>query len=67
MEICRFCREKTQDTKHYILNCQRAKEIMGGRKTKEEIWDLITTLNGDQKDMEEIATSLQRLHREINK
>ena len=64
---CRFCREKTQDTKHYILNCQRAKEIMGGRKTKEEIWDLITTLNGDQKDMEEIATSLQRLHREINK
>ena len=64
---CRFCREKTQDTKHYILECQKAKEIMGTNKSKEEVWNLITTLDGDKKELEEIATSLQRLHREINK
>ena len=64
---CRFCREKTQDTKHYILECKRAEEIMGSTKGKDEIWRLVTTLDGDRKELEEVATCLQRLYREINR
>jgi hypothetical protein len=64
---CRFCRRKSQDTKHYILECKKALEILGGRKAKEEIWRLITTLDGDMKEIEDVATSLQRLYRAINK
>lgn len=64
---CCFCREKTQDTKHYILECNRAGEIMGSKKPREEIWRLITTLDGEEKEIKEVATSLQRLYREINR
>ena len=63
---CRFCRTKTQDTKHYILECKKAEEIMGGRRSKDEIWRMITTLQGEKKEMVEIATTLQRLYKAIN-
>ena len=64
---CRFCREKTQDTKHYILQCDKARQYVGGNKSKEEIWRIITTLEGEDNDIKEVAASLQRLYKEINK
>ena len=64
---CRFCREKTQDTKHYILECKKAQQILGGKITKEEMWRVITTLEGEDNDLKEVAGSLQRLYKEINR
>jgi len=64
---CRFCREKTQDTKHYILECKKAQQILGGKITKEEMWRVITTLEGEDDDLKEVAGSLQRLYKEINR
>ena len=64
---CRFCREKTQDTKHYILECQKAEQYLRGKKSREEIWKIITTLEGEEKDLKEVAISLQRLYKEINR
>ena len=52
---CRFCREKTQDTKHYILECKKAQQILGGKLTKEEMWRIITTLEGEDNDLKEVA------------
>ena len=64
---CKFCREKTQDTKHYILECKKAQQILGGKITKEEMWRVITTLEGEDNDLKEVAGSLQRLYKEINR
>ena len=64
---CRFCREKTQDTKHYILECQKAEQYLRGKKSREEIWKTITTLEGEENDLKEVAISLQRLYKEINR
>ena len=59
--------EQTQDTKHYILQCDKARQYVGGKKSKEEIWRIITTLEGEDNDIKEVAASLQRLYKEINK
>jgi hypothetical protein len=64
---CKFCRKKTQDTKHYILQCETAGQFLGEKISKNEMWRIITTLEGDEKDLKEVATCLQRLHREISK
>ena len=41
-------------------------EIIRGRR-KEELWRLITTLEGNKKEIEELTIGLQRLYKEINK
>jgi hypothetical protein len=64
---CRFCREKTQDSKHYILHCEKAGQFLNGNKTREDIWRIVTTLEGEDEDIKEVATGLQRLFKEINK
>ena len=64
---CRFCREKTQDTRHYILQCEKAKQIIGEKQNRNEMWRIITTLDGEEKVLKEVATSLQRLCKEINR
>ena len=63
---CKFCRAKTQDTQHYILECTKTSEIIRGR-SKEELWRLITTLEGNKKEIEELAIGLQRLYKKIKK
>ena len=64
---CRFCREKTQDTRHYILQCEKAKQIIGEKQNRNDMWRIITTLDGEEKVLKEVATSLQRLYKEINR
>jgi hypothetical protein len=63
---CRFCREKTQDTKHYILECRKTEGWFGNR-SRNEVWRIITTLEGEERELKEVAMCLQRLYKEINK
>lgn len=67
MEVLLLQRKNPGHETLYVLDCKRAEEIMGSTKGKEEIWRLITTLEGDRKELEEVATCLQRLYREINR
>ena len=63
---CKFCREKSQDSKHYIIECEKTGEMFK-KMTRIEAWRIITTLEAEVKEIKEVAGVVQRIIREINK
>ena len=61
---CKFCREKSQDSK--VIECEKTREMFK-KMTRTEAWRIITTLEAELKEIKEVAGVVQRIIREINK
>ena len=63
---CKFCREKSQDSKHYIIECEKTGEMFK-KMTRIEAWRIITTIEAEVKEIKEVAGAVQRIIRERKK
>ena len=58
---CKFCNEKSQETKHYIKECDGTEGYFGDM-SREQCWRKITTLEGDEREIKTVANIIQRVN-----
>lgn len=62
---CKLCNERSQETKHYILECEGTEEYFE-EMSREQCWKIITALEGDKGEMKKLANIVQKIIKEIN-
>jgi hypothetical protein len=46
---------------------RKLNDFLEKKISRNEMWRIITTLEGEENDLKEVAACLQRLHKEISK
>ena len=64
---CKFCNEKKQSSRHYIVECIETERYFENKMNREEVWRIVEKLEASQEDLKQTATIIQRIIKEINK
>lgn len=61
---CRFCNEKDQSTKHYVVDCMKMNNIL--QYDRERTWEVIRSLDADEEEIRRTGNLLLKMYGKIN-
>ena len=62
---CAFCWNRSQSSKHYLKECVELDYLFENNEERHEIWQTISTLNGDMEKISRAAEKCKQIHKLI--